>query len=257
MRADHNNANKSSAFTLIELLVVIAIIAILAALLLPVLAKAKIRAQGIQCVSNSRQIATAWIMYAGDNQDNLVPNANNPVPGNTFTATNTTWCAGDMQNSSDATNMNLVTSSLLYPYTKSDGIYKCPGNQMNIVRGVSMNWLMGWQSANPGWSSWTIYKKLTTVKHPASRFVTIDEYEVTINDACFRIDAGNPGKINDWPAEYHNGASGMSFADGHSELHKWRNLGLPPAGYDPVAGITLGGARASDVNDLQNFASEP
>src|SRR5438552_4504322 len=59
------------AFTLIELLVVIAIIAILAALLLPALAKAKIRAQGIQCMNDTHQLLYAWRMYAEDNRDQL------------------------------------------------------------------------------------------------------------------------------------------------------------------------------------------
>src|ERR1051325_11365237 len=73
----HNRSSYSTnsrAFTLIELLVVIAIIAILAAMLLPVLGKAKQKAQNIQCMNNLHQLTLAWILYSGDFNDKLPAN---------------------------------------------------------------------------------------------------------------------------------------------------------------------------------------
>jgi prepilin-type N-terminal cleavage/methylation domain-containing protein/prepilin-type processing-associated H-X9-DG protein len=227
-----NRKKWSRGFTLIELLVVIAIIAILAALLLPALTKAKVKAQGIQCMSNSRQFAVAWTIYATDNNNLLVLNpgdganqGNWPVPPNAPNA----WVAGDMQSAADAVNTAKIQNELLFPFVKSLGLFKCPGNQLNMVRGISMNCYVGWTSraSQPG-GTFQTYMKSAQILHPESLFVCIDEDQNTINDGFFANVAvaplANAVQLNDSPATYHGGCSGISFADGHAELHKWKGF---------------------------------
>ena len=260
-------SNSLNAFTLIELLVVIAIIAILAGLLLPTLAKAKTKAQGIQCLNNLNQLSLSWFMYANDNDDRIPPNnLNGTTPA-------MTWVMGWLdyaQPVPDNTNTVYLMKSHLWPYHKSLGVWKCPADpslstegqaRVPHVRTMSMNnWVGNYDVRSGSVSPWTpgykVIKKITdmTDPPPAKTFVLLDERDDSINDGYFVTEMNgfeprNPSALTivDFPASYHNGACGFNFADGHSEIKKWLD-GRTKAYHRTDYHLTLGPSSPKNVD---------
>jgi len=235
---------QGNGFTLIELLVVIAIIAILAALLLPALAKAKTKAQGISCINNLKQMQLCQVLYTDDNSDRLVASWATSDP-------KLTWAAGDLRNALEATNVAYTTGALLGPYAKAASVYKCPADRATAngvprVRSQSMNIFFGGKgdgspaSTRVNTTTHYFFAKASSILRPAGLWVLWDENPGTVDDCYGVVDvsaAYQSSKLMvNLPASYHNHAAGLSFADGHAEIKKWFGPGVFEGKYNAFGG---------------------
>lgn len=279
---------RPAGFTLVELLVVIAVIGLLAALLLPTLASAKSKTHGIRCMSNHRQLCLAWRMYSDDNNDVLLFSSESYDWDKLWTA-KYAWVTGVLDprypDQDDWDPELTIKQSPMWPYCGNNlAIWKCPADRSTVntggeikprVRSMSMNvYLGGWGGTYGNWdwiegrvwTDFTLYLKQSDLAKPgpAHIFVFLDVREDSIDMGNFGTSmAGwpdNPGayKFIDLPGYYHHFAGGFSFADGHSEIKRWRDgRTMPPLVANGFVNDSFASPNNADIAWLQQRATRP
>jgi prepilin-type processing-associated H-X9-DG protein len=187
-------------------------------------------------MNNLRQMMLGWRLYADDYGDVLLAARGDVGAGRVL------WCSGNLDYSGNASNwdplVDIARSPLMPFIGKNFKLWKCPADKVTVVnaggrrvprvRSNSMSQVFDSGGWLPG-SMFQTYGKLAAIRIPSKTWVLLDEHPDSINDAAFAVQMAVPSipstmadvSIIDYPASFHGGACGFSFADGHSEIHRW------------------------------------
>ncbi|MGD0572550.1 MAG: prepilin-type N-terminal cleavage/methylation domain-containing protein [Sedimentisphaerales bacterium] len=232
-------------FTLVELLVVIAIIALLMAVLLPALAKARTQAKRIVCLGNLRQLVTAWMAYA-ENNDGKIVNGGQALSGTGAKyslVTEPFWCTGfpttaingfDWNTNAQNTSIGVVLTyeqrvakmqeGALYRYCSNIKSYRCAEADKTAHRTYVMPVSMNAYCDQCGYPAGTpVIKRLGDITRSKERIVFQEEKAISPDAFQFSYSTtGDPYWNSDLPNIMHGSGANFGFADGHAEYFQWK-----------------------------------
>jgi prepilin-type processing-associated H-X9-DG protein len=239
-------------------------------MLLPALAKAKTKAQGIKCVSNLKQLQLVWHLYADDNNDKTTTSGYiRPVEPTSWVDGWLDFASGNKDNTNTAALKDPARSKFAYYLTDVE-VYKCPADRSSVkisgktyprVRSMSMSQAFGpgdWldpagAGANVTSKKYRVYYKTADIINPGPSmcWVLLDEHPDSMNAGGFAnmmVESPGSARIIDFPASYHNGAAGISFADGHAEIRKWVDPRTkPPPKYNGLLTLNVASPNNQDM----------
>lgn len=263
------------AFTLIELLMVIAIIAILAAILLPVLARANLKATEASCLNNQKQLGLAFTMYVNENNQMLI----NYNPPSTLNDADGFWgldgqAPGDWTSPAvamqDVQNC-LVTNNVLYQYAANVGVYHCPGDvrfNLPVGAGNAVGWAFDSYAVSENVESvpnfTESFSKMAQIRRPSDCFIFVEQSDTRgYNVATFAMSVNGllpPITFNfiDVFATYHGNVGTFAFADGHAEARRWMDPAIIAAGKATLAiGSTVFDYQQLPTSQRPNGSTSP